>query len=76
MARRSAGDSCGCAMGARFLALALIVSSAWYAWHGHMSMLSIWAIFLRILAWSFVAAMAGKVVGILFFRARRRNLSP
>jgi hypothetical protein len=62
-------------MGARFLALALIVSSAWYAWHGHASMLSMWAIFLRVLAWSFVAAMAGKVVGILLFRARRGRSS-
>ncbi len=75
MARRSTGDGCGCEMGARFLAVALIVSAIWYLWQGHASMLSIGAIALRILGWSFLAALAGKVVGILVFRARRRKLS-
>ncbi len=75
IARRNAGDGCGCAMGARFLAVALIVSCAWYSWQGHVSMLSTGAIALRILGWSFLAALAGKVVGILVFRARRKKLS-
>jgi hypothetical protein len=75
MARQIVGDSCGCAMGARFLAVALIVSGAWYAWQGHASMLSTGAIALRILGWSFLAALVGKVVGILVFRAQRRKLS-
>jgi len=73
--RRSAGDSCGCAMGARFMAVALVFSSAWYAWQWHSSMLSIWAILLRVTGWLFLAAMAGKVVGILVFRARRGKSS-
>jgi hypothetical protein len=75
IARRSVGDSCGCAMGARFLAVALVFSSAWYAWQWHFSMLSIWAILLRVMGWSFLAAMAGKVVGILVIRARRETSS-
>jgi len=75
LALRDPGDSCGCAMGARFLAVALVFSSAWYAWQWHSSMLSIWAIMLRVMGWSFLAAMAGKVVGILVFRARRGKSS-
>lgn len=69
-ARRNLGDSCGCIMGARFLAVALLFASAWYAWHWHSLMLSIWSILLRIMAWSFLAAVAGKIIGILVFRAR------
>ena len=75
IARRNPGDSCGCIMGARFLAVALVFASAWYAWHWHSSMLSIWAILLRVMAWSFLAAMAGKIVGILVFRAHHTKSS-
>jgi hypothetical protein len=75
IAQRNLGDSCGCAMGARFLAVALVFASAWYAWHWHSSVLSVWAILLRALLWSSLAAVAGKIVGILVFRARRRKPS-
>lgn len=68
---RNLGDSCGCAMGARFLAVALILSTAWYAWHWNASALSIWSVLLRVLIWSVVAAFVGKIVGILSFRRRR-----
>jgi len=62
-------------MGVRFLAVALVFTSAWYAWHGRSSMLSIWAVLLRVWLWSFLAALAGKIVGILVSRARRRKPS-
>ncbi len=69
------GDSCGCAMGARFLAVALVVASAWYAWYWHSFMLSIWAIVLRVLGWSLLASIVGKIVGILAFRFHQRKSS-
>jgi hypothetical protein len=59
-------------MGARFLAIGLIVSVAWYAWH--RCGLSIGAVSLRILLWSFLAACAGKTVGIVRFSWRQRTL--
>jgi hypothetical protein len=62
-------------MGARFLAVALVCASAWYAWRWHSSALSIWAILLRVMGWSLLAAAAGKIVGILVFRAQRRKSS-
>jgi hypothetical protein len=63
-------------MGARFLAVSLVVASAWYAWHWQSSLLSFWAALLRVAAWSFLAALAGKTVGILAFRARRERHLP
>jgi hypothetical protein len=62
-------------MGARFLAAALVFSSAWYAWQWHSSLQSIRAVTLRVMGWSFLAAFAGKVVGILVFRAQRAKRS-
>jgi hypothetical protein len=71
--RRSLGDSCGCAMGARFLAAALVGSIVWYAWRRHGLMLSVWVIVLRVLLWCVVASVAGKIVGILVFRSRAQR---
>ena len=71
--QQNLGDSCGCAMGARFLAFALVSSIAWYAWHWHSSMLSIWGILLRVLIWALIAACVGKIVGIVEFRLRSRR---
>jgi hypothetical protein len=59
-------------MGARFLAAALAASTLWYAWHWHASKLSIRAISLRVIFWSFLAAGAGKIAGIIAFRFRSR----
>ena len=62
-------------MGTRFLAVALAAAFVWYAWHWHSSPLSVWAMALHILIWSFVAATIGKVVGILVFRRRAKRAS-
>src|SRR5512146_828890 len=69
----SPGDSCGCEMGARFLAVALVAASAWYAWHWRVFLLAPWASLLRVFLWLFPAALAGKVVGLIAYRARRRK---
>jgi hypothetical protein len=72
----SLGDSCGCAMGVRFLAVALVLASTWYVCHWDSLTLSVWAILLRVMAWAFLAAVVGKIVGMLFFRSQRiRNLN-
>jgi hypothetical protein len=68
------GDSCGCSMGARFLTVGLIASIAWYGWHWLAHGLTIWAFAVRVLLWSFVAACAGKVVGIALYSWRHRRL--
>lgn len=62
---RSSPDICGCAMGARFLAVALIGSMAWYGWHWRSSGLSVGGGLLRVMIVSFIAATAGKIVGII-----------
>ena len=57
-------------MGARFTAVALILSVLWYSWHWHSLALSLWSIILRILLFSFFTAAAGKIVGMIVFRLR------
>jgi hypothetical protein len=66
-------DSCGCALGARFLAIALVVAIGWYAWQWRASALSLWQMALRVFIWAFVAATAGKGIGILLFKRRARR---
>jgi hypothetical protein len=66
-------DSCGCVTGARFLAVALVLSTAWYGWHWAAAGLSIWGALLRILVWSFLGATLGKIVGVVSFQLRSRR---
>jgi hypothetical protein len=68
---RGPGDSCGCAMGSRFLAIALVLASAWYVCHWGSWPLSVWAILLRVMAWGVLAAVVGKIVGMLTFKFQR-----
>lgn len=68
------GDSCGCAMAAKFLVVGLITSIIWYLRFGPAVELSAGAIFVRILLWSMLAAFAGKIVGIAHYSWRRRRL--
>jgi hypothetical protein len=61
-------DSCGCAMGAKFLGAALAASLAWYGWH--WKALSVWGISWRVMLITFIGAAVGKIVGIAIFRMR------
>ncbi len=63
-------DSCGCAMSARFLVVGLVAALAWYAWRWYETGSSVWSYAWHVLAWSFGAAMVGKILGILSFRYR------
>jgi hypothetical protein len=57
-------------MGARFLAVGLVASAAWYAWRWEAYGSSWGSFILHLLAWSFLAAFVGKIVGIALFRRR------
>jgi hypothetical protein len=57
-------------MGARFVAVALIASVLWYAWHWRFMSLPAGTVALRIFAWSVLAGFAGKLVGVLLYRIR------
>ena len=70
----SADDSCGCSMGAKFLAVGLILAILWYGWHGRGLGLSVGGIAARILLWSFLAACVGKTFGMAQYALRRRRL--
>src|SRR3974377_1079153 len=48
-------DACGCAMGARFLAAALLISTVWYAWLWESSHLSVGAVLVRVSVWLLLA---------------------
>jgi hypothetical protein len=65
-------DSCGCAMGARFLGVTLVVSIVWFAWHWHEYSLA--RVGVRILIIAFAGAAFGKLVGIAAYRLRGRTL--
>jgi hypothetical protein len=67
---RTNGDSCGCAMGAKFLAAGLAFSLARYGWQWHAHALALGAACWRVGLVSFAAAVVGKFVGIARFRMR------
>lgn len=64
------GDSCGCAMSAKFLGIALALSVAWYGWHWHSSALSVGSVCWRVALTACAAAAVGKIVGIIVFTLR------
>jgi hypothetical protein len=68
----SSGDSCGCAMGARFMGATLVASIVWFAWHWHGYSLARAGV--RILIFAFAGAVLGKLVGIAAYRLRGRTL--
>ncbi|HKF00733.1 MAG TPA: hypothetical protein VKB49_00420 [Candidatus Sulfotelmatobacter sp.] len=65
-------DRCGCAMGARFLGVALVASIGWFAWHWHEYSLARAGV--RTLIFAFAGAVLGKLVGIAGYRLRARIL--
>jgi hypothetical protein len=71
MVRPDWRNGCGCVMGARCLAAALIISTVWYAWQWQSSSLSIEAALVRVLVWSFLAAAVGKTVAAVAASRKR-----
>ncbi len=72
LGRRSI-DSCGCAMGAKFMAVAFLVAAALYAWQFQSGETSLGGAVMRVLAVTFIATGVGKTFGIL--RHRWRGMS-
>lgn len=64
------GDSCGCAMGAKFMAAGLLASAPWYGWQFHSGEASLGGAVVRVFAVTFVAMGVGKIFGILRHRWR------
>jgi hypothetical protein len=66
----SAGDSCGCAMSARFLGMTLIAGSIWFAlrWPQY----SFGRAGIRILMLAFASALLGKLIGVAAYRLRQK----
>ena len=72
-------DSCGCAMGARFMIVALLIAAPVYGWRYHVHVLGAWSAVWRAFAWLFLATGVGKVLGLLlhhwFVRRVQRRLT-
>jgi hypothetical protein len=62
------GDSCGCAMGAKFMGLGLLASSAWCGWQLYAGGISLGGAIVSVLAVTFVATGVGKTFGIVRHR--------
>jgi len=71
--RAGSGDSCGCAMGAKFMAPGLIAGAIWYGWQFHIGEISLGGAAVRVFAVTFVAMSVGKILGILWHRRRERR---
>jgi len=68
-------DSCGCALSAKFLAVALFVSGGYYSWQFSTGDLSVGGLLMRVALITFVAATIGKLIGIMRYRWRGKTLS-
>jgi hypothetical protein len=73
--KAQAGDGCGCAMSARFIATALITTSIWYGLHWHEYQLGVWGFALRLILWSPGAGLVGKIVGIARFKLAQGRMT-
>jgi len=62
------GDSCGCAMGAKFMVAGLLAAALSGGWQLYAGRLSSGPFILRLLLATFLAGIAGKIVGIVRYR--------
>src|SRR5437588_574786 len=61
-------DSCGCAMGAKFMFMGLLISAPYYGWIYHRHAISGFAAFWHGFLFIFIASGLGKVTGLLLHR--------
>jgi len=66
-------DACGCAMGAVFMVIGLGLSSVYFGWQYRTAGLVASTAVLRVFLSTFLAAGAGKVLGILRYRMGRNR---
>ena len=69
--RQGPEDACGCATGAWFMAIGLGLSSIYFGWQCRTGGMAASAAVLRVFLATFLAAGAGKVLGILRYRIGR-----
>jgi len=72
MKGEKSSDSCGCALGAKFLVAAFILSSSYYLWQWHKDLILISTLLLRVFVITFLTAGAGKIIGISLFHFKRK----
>ena len=61
-------DSCGCAMGARFMTVGLLISISYYGWIYHQHAITGFAAFWHGFILVFIMGGLGKVTGLLLHR--------
>lgn len=67
-------DSCGCAMGAKFMVAGLLMGSAYSGWQFLANELSLPSMVLRVFLCAFLAGGAGKIIGILRYRLKGKRI--
>jgi len=66
-------DHCGCAMGAKFMAVGMLLAGVYYGRLCCNSELSVWVMILKVLLVMLIATGTGKVFGILLYRHQARK---
>jgi|GEM_PF-2859707 len=65
-------DSCGCALGAKCMAIAMVLSIGYYLWKLHAGQTTLATGIVRIALISFGAAAAGKITGISLYHLNKK----
>lgn len=68
-------DRCGCAMGAKFMAVGLLIALSYYGKQYIDNELSVLSLLLKVFIIAFFAAGMGKIFGILVYRYKARQHS-
>jgi hypothetical protein len=61
-------DRCGCAMGARFISVGLLISISYYGWSYHQHAITGFAAFWHGFVLVFIMSGLGKLTGLLLYR--------
>jgi hypothetical protein len=61
-------DSCGCAMGARFMSVGLLISISYYGWIYHQHAIAGFTAFWHGFVLVFIMSGLGKLTGLLLYR--------
>jgi hypothetical protein len=65
-------DSCGCAMGARFMGVGFLASAVFYGWRFYENETSFSTLIIRTLIITFISAGLGKLTGISIHHLKKQ----